>query len=181
MYLELTLELCSTFHVQDIMTNFDDPGTIQFRLDGLLRQLSVPEFGIALGLYIEEFMDENDHDTLCRHIHYSPSKCWYALVPNLATYDPIRSKASALSPSLRYLHAILAQTLIGGRKSTDVSTLTTRTFYWPPDKATSEGGHLHWPLRDLTGTALRAPQHSSPMILPYSYWPDVPTRHLKHA
>ncbi|PPR86717.1 hypothetical protein GOBAR_AA33974 [Gossypium barbadense] len=59
-YLELTLELCSTFHVQDVMTNFDDPGIVQFRLDSLVYQLSVPKFGIALGLYTEEFMDEND-------------------------------------------------------------------------------------------------------------------------
>ncbi|PPR98656.1 hypothetical protein GOBAR_AA22013 [Gossypium barbadense] len=59
----------------DVMTNFDDPGTVQFDLGGLVRQLSVPEFDIALGLYIEEFIDENDLDTLRRHIHYSPSKC----------------------------------------------------------------------------------------------------------
>ncbi|KAK5825266.1 hypothetical protein PVK06_020080 [Gossypium arboreum] len=29
-YLELTLELCSTFHLQVVMTNNDDPGTIHF-------------------------------------------------------------------------------------------------------------------------------------------------------
>ncbi|KAK5785540.1 hypothetical protein PVK06_040135 [Gossypium arboreum] len=74
-YLELTLELCSAFHVQDVMTKFDEPRTVQFRLSGLVRQLSVPKFGIALGLNTEEFMDENDLDTLRRHIHYSPSKC----------------------------------------------------------------------------------------------------------
>ncbi|PPS05903.1 hypothetical protein GOBAR_AA14749 [Gossypium barbadense] len=34
-YLEFTLELCSTFHLQTVMTNFDDPGTVQFRLGGL--------------------------------------------------------------------------------------------------------------------------------------------------
>ncbi|PPR96725.1 hypothetical protein GOBAR_AA23945 [Gossypium barbadense] len=31
-YLELTMELCSTFHLQTIMTNYDDPSTVQFRL-----------------------------------------------------------------------------------------------------------------------------------------------------
>ncbi|PPR92896.1 hypothetical protein GOBAR_AA27777 [Gossypium barbadense] len=75
-YLELTLEICSTFHVQDVMTNFDDPGM--------------------------EFMEDNEINTLHPHIHYSPSKCWDALVPSLTSYDPNRSKASAFSPSLRY-------------------------------------------------------------------------------
>ncbi|PPS17383.1 hypothetical protein GOBAR_AA03195 [Gossypium barbadense] len=27
-YLELTMELCSTFHLQTVMTNYDDPGTV---------------------------------------------------------------------------------------------------------------------------------------------------------
>ncbi|KAK5812897.1 hypothetical protein PVK06_028341 [Gossypium arboreum] len=77
-YLELTTELCSTFHLQVVMTNFDDPET---------------EFGIAFGLYTEEFTDDNELNTLHRHIHYSPSKCWKDFVPASATYDPSRSKA----------------------------------------------------------------------------------------
>ncbi|PPS16867.1 hypothetical protein GOBAR_AA03704 [Gossypium barbadense] len=129
-YLQLTLELCSTFHVQDVMTNFDDPRTVQFRLSGLVRQLSVPEFDIALGLYTEEFIDENDLDTLHRHIHYSPSKCLYALVPSSTTYDPSHSKTSTLSPSLRYLHAILAHTLTGRRESTGVVNNHDAYFLW---------------------------------------------------
>ncbi|PPS09089.1 hypothetical protein GOBAR_AA11556 [Gossypium barbadense] len=40
-YLEFTLELCSTFHLQTVMTNFDNLGTVQFRLSGLVRQLSI--------------------------------------------------------------------------------------------------------------------------------------------
>ncbi|KAK5785356.1 hypothetical protein PVK06_039931 [Gossypium arboreum] len=112
------------------MTNFDDPGTVQFYLVGLVPQLSVPEFRIALGLYTKEFMDENDLDTLRRHIHYSPSKCWRDLVPPSATYNPSRSKASALPPSLRYLHAILAHTLTGRRECTGVVTTHFVYFLW---------------------------------------------------
>ncbi|PPR88944.1 hypothetical protein GOBAR_AA31740 [Gossypium barbadense] len=82
-YLELTMELCSTFHLQTVMTNYNDPGTVQFHLGRLVRQLSAPEF-------------ETD-----------------ALIPGSATYTPSRSKASALPPSLRYLHSILAHTLTG--------------------------------------------------------------------
>ncbi|PPR82919.1 hypothetical protein GOBAR_AA37795 [Gossypium barbadense] len=47
-YLELTMELCSTFHLQTVMTRYDDPGTIQFHLGGLIRQLSVLEYGAPL-------------------------------------------------------------------------------------------------------------------------------------
>ncbi|PPS11577.1 hypothetical protein GOBAR_AA09067 [Gossypium barbadense] len=73
-YLELTMELCSTFHLQTVMTNYDNPCT--------------------------EFKEENDLDTLNCHIHRSPSRCWDALVPGSATYNPSRSKASALPPYL---------------------------------------------------------------------------------
>ncbi|KAK5771356.1 hypothetical protein PVK06_047556 [Gossypium arboreum] len=112
------------------MIEFDDPRTVQFCLGGLVCQLSVLEFGIVLGLYTEEFMDDNELDTLHRHIHYSPSKCWKAFVLALATYDPSRSKASALTPSLRCLHAILAHTLTGRRESTDVVNTHDAYFLW---------------------------------------------------
>ncbi|PPS12718.1 hypothetical protein GOBAR_AA07916 [Gossypium barbadense] len=129
-FLERTLELCLTFHVQDVITNFDDPGTVQFRLGSLVYQLSVPEFSIALGLYTEEFMEDNELNTLHRHIYYSPSKCWRALVPNSASYDPNRSKASALSPSLRYLHVILAHTLTAQQESTGIVNTHDAYFLW---------------------------------------------------
>ncbi|PPR88102.1 hypothetical protein GOBAR_AA32591 [Gossypium barbadense] len=97
------------------MTNYNDPGTVQFRLDRLVCQLSVPEFGTALGLYTKEFKEENDLHALNRHICRSPSRCWDTLVPCGATYNPSHSKASALPPSLKYLHAILAHTITGRR------------------------------------------------------------------
>ncbi|KAK5784823.1 hypothetical protein PVK06_039361 [Gossypium arboreum] len=112
------------------MTEFDNPGMVQFRLDGLVLQLSVPEFGVALGLYIEEFMDDDDFDTLHHHIHLSPSNCWRALDPASATYNPSHSKASTLAPSLRYLHAILAHTLTGQRESTGVVNTYDAYFLW---------------------------------------------------
>ncbi|PPS16931.1 hypothetical protein GOBAR_AA03644 [Gossypium barbadense] len=100
-YLEITMELCSTFHLQTVMTNYDDPGTVQFRLGGLVWQLSVPKFSTVMGLYTEEFKEENDLHALNRHIHRSLLQCWDALVPGTATYNPCRSKASALPPCLR--------------------------------------------------------------------------------
>ncbi|PPS00207.1 hypothetical protein GOBAR_AA20453 [Gossypium barbadense] len=86
---------------QTVMTNYDDPGTVQFRLGRLIRQLSIPEFGAALGLYTEEFKEENELHALSRHIHFSPSKCWHTLALGTASYNPSRFKASVLPPSLR--------------------------------------------------------------------------------
>ncbi|PPS06467.1 hypothetical protein GOBAR_AA14183 [Gossypium barbadense] len=149
------MELYSTFHLQIVMTNYDDLGT-----------LSILKFGTALGLYTEEFKEENGLHALNRHIHRSPSRCWDALVPGGATYNPSHSKASALPPSLRYLNAILAHTITGDSAS---------------DGAVSEGGHLYWPLSYSVGLTLRAPQHRSPRIILNPHWPDVSIRHLEHA
>ncbi|PPR92319.1 hypothetical protein GOBAR_AA28354 [Gossypium barbadense] len=114
-YLEITMELCSTFHLQTVITSYDDPSTVQFCLGGLVCQLSFPEFGTALGLYTKEFKKENDLHALNHHIHRSPSRC---------------SKASALPPSLRYLHAILAHTITGQRESTSVANIHDAYFLW---------------------------------------------------
>ncbi|PPR96366.1 hypothetical protein GOBAR_AA24303 [Gossypium barbadense] len=97
--------------LQTIMTNYDNPGMVQFHLGGLVRQLSVPKFGVALGLYTEQFKEENELHALTHHIHFSPSKCWHTLAPGAASHNPSRSKALVLPPSLRYLYAILAHTI----------------------------------------------------------------------
>ncbi|PPS14085.1 hypothetical protein GOBAR_AA06500 [Gossypium barbadense] len=111
-YLELTMELCSTFHLQTVMTNYDDPGT-----------LSVPEFGTDLGLYTEEFKEENDLHALNRHIHRSPSRCWDTLVPGGDTCNPSRSKASALLPSLSTAAQESSLTLIGQMSPQGISSM----------------------------------------------------------
>ncbi|KAK5835867.1 hypothetical protein PVK06_011581 [Gossypium arboreum] len=112
------------------MTRYDDPGTVQFRLGGLIHQLSIPEFGATLGLYKEEFREENELHALSRHIHFSPSKCWHTLAPSTTSYNPSRSKASVLPPSLRYLHAILAHTITGRRERTGIVNTHDVNFLW---------------------------------------------------
>ncbi|KAH1032253.1 hypothetical protein J1N35_044427 [Gossypium stocksii] len=112
------------------MSEFDDPGTVQFCLGGFIRQLSVPEFRVTLGLYTEELMDHDNFSDLHRHIPYAPSSCWAAFVTASATYDPSCSKASALPPSLRYLHAILAHTLTGQRESIGAVNTHDAYFLW---------------------------------------------------
>ncbi|PPR86742.1 hypothetical protein GOBAR_AA33950 [Gossypium barbadense] len=131
-YLELTMELCSTFHLQTVMTRYDDPGMVQFRLGGLIRQLSVPEFGAALGLYTEE--EAREH--WCRQ-------------------HPRRL--------LLMVHVVRAR---------HRSSLFHSPRDLAPDGAVSEGGHLHWPLRDSASATLQAPQHRSPRIIPHPYLPD---------
>ncbi|PPS11506.1 hypothetical protein GOBAR_AA09140 [Gossypium barbadense] len=166
-YLTLTMELCSTFHLQTVMTNYDDLGMVQFHLGRLAHQLSVPKFGTALGLYREEFKEENDLDTLNCHIHRSPSRCWDALVPGGATCNPSRSKASALPLSLSHRPCL---------------------FHCPrhstPDGAASEGGTYPLQYRLTQSTEEEAsedipndvpPQHEDPPSQP------PPPSHPVHA
>ncbi|PPR87719.1 hypothetical protein GOBAR_AA32969 [Gossypium barbadense] len=57
----------------------------------------------------------------------------------------------------------------------------SKALAFPPSLSGIGKGHLHWALCDVVGSALRAPQYSSPIILPHSHGPDVPTGHLEHA
>ncbi|KAH1130004.1 hypothetical protein J1N35_001382 [Gossypium stocksii] len=57
--LELTLELCSTFQLQSIMSVFDELDTVQFCLGGLVCQLSVLEFDVPTR-HLEDASHEDD-------------------------------------------------------------------------------------------------------------------------
>ncbi|PPS13653.1 hypothetical protein GOBAR_AA06924 [Gossypium barbadense] len=170
-YLELTIKIYSTFHLQVVISEFDDPGTVQFCLSELVRQLSVPEFNVALGLYTKEFMDDDDFDTLHLHIHLSPSNCWRALVPTSATYDPSQSKASAFTPSLRYLHAFLAQALTGRRSDIGEESSPLALFH-PPQYLLVQSAEEE-DLEDITDDV--PPQHEDPPSQP------LPIHHLVRA
>ncbi|PPS10237.1 hypothetical protein GOBAR_AA10410 [Gossypium barbadense] len=136
------------------------------------RQLSVPEFGAALGLYTEEFKEENDLDTFSRHIHFSPSKCLHTLAPGAASYNPSHSKASVLPPSLRYLHAILAHTFTRRQEITCVVNTHDTYFLW-----CISHGHVI----NLAYFITLDPQHRGLRIIPHPHQPDFSTRHLEHA
>ncbi|PPR91809.1 hypothetical protein GOBAR_AA28876 [Gossypium barbadense] len=124
-YLELTMELCSTFHLQTVMTNYDDPGTVQFCLGD--------------------------------HIHRSPLRCWDALVPSGATYNPSRSKISALPPSLRYLHTILADRIIGSTRQSGIGRgsfpLAPMLLNWLSTSGSSAPRPKNHPLPSLVKSA----------------------------
>ncbi|PPS15293.1 hypothetical protein GOBAR_AA05297 [Gossypium barbadense] len=88
-YLELTMELCSTFHLQIVMTYYDDPDTVQFCLGGLIRQLSVLEFGAALGLYTRSSR---------RRMNYMLSVATYISLPRSAgTLWPLTQPSTILA------------------------------------------------------------------------------------
>ncbi|PPR92528.1 hypothetical protein GOBAR_AA28143 [Gossypium barbadense] len=78
------------------------------------------------------------------------------LVPGAATYNPSRSKASALPLSLRYLYAILAHTIIGRRESTGVVNTHDAYFLWLLSTATQESS--------LTLIGQMSPQGISSML-----------------
>ncbi|PPR99103.1 hypothetical protein GOBAR_AA21555 [Gossypium barbadense] len=129
-YSELTLEFCTTFHLQHVMNTHDEAGTITFILGGLVRHMSVSEFGATLGLYTEEFMSFEVFLHLHCHIHHSLFCCWTDLMVSTVPYDVSRSKLTSLPPTLRYIHAILAHTLTGRRESTGVVSSTDAYFLW---------------------------------------------------
>ncbi|KAH1081562.1 hypothetical protein J1N35_021323 [Gossypium stocksii] len=117
-YTELTLESYSTFTLQHVMMTHDERGTVTFRLGGLVRYMSVFEFGIALGLYIDEFMSAKNFLRLHQRIYYLPSNCWVDLTASMTPYDVIHSKATSLPPNLQYIHALLAHILTSRGEST---------------------------------------------------------------
>ncbi|PPS12665.1 hypothetical protein GOBAR_AA07971 [Gossypium barbadense] len=108
---------CDMAVVEPVKTTRDYRVDIPRAHDGTM--LNVPS--LDRNSEIEEFREENELHALSRHIHFSPSKCWHTLAPSTASYNPSRSKASVLPPSLRYLHAILAYTITGRRDSTGVT------------------------------------------------------------
>ncbi|KAH1122356.1 hypothetical protein J1N35_005516 [Gossypium stocksii] len=134
------------------MSRHDDPGMIQFCLGGLVRQLSVLEFGTTLGLYTEQFLEEENLSELHCHIHVSLVNYWCALIPSQPTYDPSSSKATNLAPSLRYIYALLVHTLTGKRKSTGVVNTHDAYFLWSM-------AHIH--VIDLAYFIAHAIQHQT--------------------
>ncbi|KAK5833642.1 hypothetical protein PVK06_017495 [Gossypium arboreum] len=180
-YLELTIELCSKFHLQTIITNYDDPSTVQFRLGGLVRQLGILEFGAALGLYTKKFNEENDLHALNCHIHRSPLWCWNALVPGKATYNPTSHDYREAREHWRRQHSRRLLLMVHVAWALHRPCLFHRPRDSTPDGAASDGGHLHWPLHYPIGSTLLASQHRGPRIIPYPHRPDVSIRHLEHA
>ncbi|PPR99094.1 hypothetical protein GOBAR_AA21568 [Gossypium barbadense] len=91
-----------------VMTNNDDPGTIHFRLGGLVRAMSVQDFGVALGLYTDEFMEEEDMNYYHEISTFLPpcaGKLWHHSLP--PTTPAARKPQLSLLPyaiSMPYWH-----------------------------------------------------------------------------
>ncbi|MBA0607213.1 hypothetical protein Godav_019553 [Gossypium davidsonii] len=61
-YTELTLEFCSTFFLQTVLSSGDDARAISFRLGHITRQFSIAGFGVTLGLYSNDFLVATEHE-----------------------------------------------------------------------------------------------------------------------
>ncbi|PPR94387.1 hypothetical protein GOBAR_AA26282 [Gossypium barbadense] len=111
-YFELTMKLCSMFHLQIIMTNYDHPDTSSVLHWAYIRRSSR------------------------RRINYMLSLATYISLPRsagtlgAASYNPSHSKALVLPPSLKYLYTILAHTIKGRRESTGVINTHDIYFLW---------------------------------------------------
>ncbi|PPS20318.1 hypothetical protein GOBAR_AA00252 [Gossypium barbadense] len=115
---------------QHVINTHDEADTITFQFGGLVRHMSIPEFGIAWGIYTDEFIGADNFLRLHRHIHHSPSYCWTDLTASQICYDVICSKATSLSLALRYIHALLAHMLTGRRESTGVINTIDAYYLW---------------------------------------------------
>lgn len=107
----LIQELCSTFSLQHVMKQYDESGTVMFRLEGVTCYLSISGFAIAIGIYFKDFTSLSTFSGLSHNIHHQPSLCWLELRAIGVTYNPSQSKATSLSPPLQFIHDILAHTL----------------------------------------------------------------------
>lgn len=96
----------------------------------MTRYLSIPGFGAVLGLYSEEFMSIEEFSTLSQDIHQSTTLYWTDIVAIASLYNPSHSNATYLPLTLRYIHAILAHSLISRRESMGVVGTYDAYFLW---------------------------------------------------
>ncbi|PPS09568.1 hypothetical protein GOBAR_AA11078 [Gossypium barbadense] len=148
-----------------VLTEYDDPSAVQFSLGGLVWQLSVPEFGVALGLYTENFMEADSFFHLHRHIHYAPSSCWAALIPAMGIYDPSCFKAST---PMRQMHAF------------DLAYFIALAFRHQT-KRHRKGVIKHRPLRDSSSSTLWTLENVSIILITHTHRLDVLTMYRKYA
>ncbi|PPS17233.1 hypothetical protein GOBAR_AA03347 [Gossypium barbadense] len=169
--------------LQTMITEYDDPGTVQFRLGSLVGQLTIPKFETSLGLYTDEFMETDHFPHLHRHIHHTPSSCW--------PFKGISfSSSTAISPCLFRTH-INGEAREHWRRQHSrrillveheplayfLSRLLCCPCLSPPDRMTPKGSHQHRPICDSFRAIFWAPEYSGTVIIAYSHWLDGPTGH----
>ncbi|KAK5836294.1 hypothetical protein PVK06_012072 [Gossypium arboreum] len=92
--------------------------------------MSIPEFGVALGIYTVEFIGFDNFLRLHHHIHHSPSCYCTDLTASQIRYDASHSKETSLSLALRYIQTLLAHILTGRKKSSGVVSTTEACYLW---------------------------------------------------
>ncbi|KAD7479730.1 hypothetical protein E3N88_02866 [Mikania micrantha] len=92
------------------------PGQIQFRLCGELHRMTLPEFGVLLGLYTEEEID-TDLNRLARHEDFDDViASWWPQISDSPLLDKARV-STMRDPLHRYIHMVLAYTIVGRKQS----------------------------------------------------------------
>ncbi|KAK5835142.1 hypothetical protein PVK06_010828 [Gossypium arboreum] len=92
--------------------------------------IECPRIRSSPGTLYRRIYEGQQFSPFYRHIYYAPSSCWAAIMPATGIYDPSRSKASALSPTMRYLYALLAHTLTGRQESIGIVNTHDAYFLW---------------------------------------------------
>ncbi|KAL8210655.1 hypothetical protein R6Q57_005092 [Mikania cordata] len=99
------------------------PGQVQFRLGGELHRMTLPEFGVLLGLYTEEEID-TDLYRLARHEDFDDViASWWPQISDSPWLGKARV-STMRDPLHRYIHRVLAYTIVGRNQSQEWCTQT---------------------------------------------------------
>ncbi|KAL8215885.1 hypothetical protein R6Q57_022722 [Mikania cordata] len=114
---ELTVEFLSTFRYDTCSLTY--PGAVSFTLGWSLRAMSVAQFVISMGIYNQEDVAPRDFEGLLRGISWA-ARPGYVTEADMDSYwgmisvpphtDRLATKIH--NPLIRYIHRILACTLI---------------------------------------------------------------------
>ncbi|KAL8232265.1 hypothetical protein R6Q57_002043, partial [Mikania cordata] len=122
---EITYEFFCTFRFLHPQTSGprQHPGQVQFRLGDELHRMTLPEFGVLLGLYTEEEID-TDLYRLARHEDFDDViASWWPQISDSPWFGKARV-STMRDPLHRYIHRVLAYTIVGRNQSQEWCTQT---------------------------------------------------------
>ena len=113
---ELLLEFLCTLDFQKEYISVLRPGVINFKLGGRRHQMSVAEFGVALGVYSEPYIRSTAYTNALVDFPSDemPALFWESITVTGPGYSPATAKSTFIRiPSLRYLHKFIAHSISG--------------------------------------------------------------------
>lgn len=97
---------------------------VAFQLGVELHRLTMPEFGVALGLWTTEEQMTDVYTTAFLRFYGGYLGLLDAHIPRRCTFLTVQGEGTRLIPVLRYLHTIIAYTITGRLDSQIVVTST---------------------------------------------------------